>query len=123
MDFRRCLLVLIALFGHAWAATAQYGKGPLSLADDLCACIGSIDPGANDNDFKLAVRHCLNTTIMGHPHEVIGLLSRYPAMDRNVYLLGLLLGETLDRTCPQYPLLKGRLRTLQLSGAASNPST
>lgn len=117
-------LVFIALFGSvALAARAQYAAPPSDLATDLCTCMGSIDAGASDHEFDLAVRNCLNTVFDRHSHEVLWLLQRYPDQGRKMYLLGQLLGGELDRTCGQYPLVKDRLRLLLVPGPAAPPST
>lgn len=93
------------------------------MAGDLCNCIGTIDPHSDDHTFDLAVRQCLNAAMKDHMEEVIGLMRRFPAQDRRYYLLGLLLGSSLDRTCPQYPLVKDRLLPMLNASSELPPNT
>lgn len=105
-------ILCFALLAFALRASAQQTSPPSALADDLCACIGTIDPRSDDPTFDLAVRHCLNASMMQHSREVIEIMRRFPARDRGYYVLGLVLGSSLDKSCPQYPLVKERLRSL-----------
>ncbi|MBK6892767.1 MAG: hypothetical protein IPH00_06435 [Flavobacteriales bacterium] len=54
---------------------------------------------------------------------MLEILHRFPDQDQRIYLLGLLLGGALDRSCPQYPLIKERLRELGLKEARTGAST
>ena len=112
MHTRSFLLLLLALTASVGKVSAQYVDPPSRMADDLCACMGTIDPTSDVRTFDLAVRHCLNSTIVQHSGEVIELMRRFPAQDRKFYLLGYLIGGSLDRSCPQYPLVKDRLRLM-----------
>lgn len=123
MSVQRPILILATLLLLAGAVRAQHAQPPSAMADDLCECLGTINGSENDRNFDLAVRHCLNTMVVKHSHEVIGLLQRYPMQDRRFYLLGLLLGSALDRTCPQYPLIKDRLQLLQEEHPPTPPTT
>ncbi len=114
-------LVTAVLLAHA--AQAQHATPPARLADDLCQCLGKLDPEAADAYFDPAVRACLNAAVAEHPNEVFELLRRYPALDRKFYLLGLVLGSALDRSCPEYPQLKERLHQLRLPAQRTLPAT
>ncbi|MBS1570108.1 MAG: hypothetical protein JST45_11830 [Bacteroidetes bacterium] len=104
------LAIILSLY---WGAGihAQQATPPGQLADALCNCLGSIDPAADNRSFDLAVRQCLNTTMREHSGEVIELMRRFPVQDRRYYILGLVLGSSLDKACPQYPLIRDRLRS------------
>ena len=85
--------------------------------------MGSIDLASDDRTFDIAVKHCLNEAVVKHPEEVLSLLHRYPDERQKAYLLGLLIGGTLDRSCSQYPAVKERLRSLSTPVPRSRPST
>ena len=105
-------------------ASGQQATPPSTLADDLCSCVGTIDPTSSDHLFDLAVRHCLNKSMTQHSGEVIEIMRRFPGQDGKFFLLGLLLGGALDRSCPQYPAVKDRLRTLlQPVSGTTTPNT
>lgn len=123
MHYRTIPLLLSALLYLTASVSAQHVVPPSSLANDLCSCLGAIDPSTNDHNFDLAVRQCLNTTMAKHSSELIELLRRYPAQDRKLYLLGLVLGSALDRSCPQYPLVKDRLRLMLVLDTPTAPRT
>lgn len=93
------------------------------MADELCDCLEQISMQGSDRDMDLAVRLCLNNALAGHSGEVVELLRRYPAQDRQFYLLGQLLGGTLDRTCPRYAVIKERLFPKLTSDVRNVPST
>lgn len=116
------LLLAFVLTGMVLSASGQQVLPPSHLAKDLCSCMGDIDPTSDDRSFDLAVRHCLNTAVMQHSGEVLEILHRFPDQDQRIYLLGLLLGGALDRSCPQYPLIKERLRELGLKDAGPAPA-
>lgn len=117
-------LVLVLTFtGVVLCVSGQRAVPPSHLANDLCSCMGDIDPSSDDRSFDLAVRHCLNTAVMQHSGEVLEILHRFPDQDQRIYLLGLLLGGALDRSCPQYPLIKERLHELGLKDARTGAST
>jgi hypothetical protein len=120
------LLNTLAALALVCACSAAYGQrvdSPSHLTDDLCGCMGSIDLSSDDRTFDLAVKHCLNKAVVEHPGEVLSLLHRYPDERQKAYLLGLLIGGTLDRTCSQYPAVKERLRSLSAPLPPSRPST
>ena len=119
----RLLLASIALIGLCTGSQAQQAIPPTHLAEDICSCMGAINPESDDRTFDLAVRHCLNTAMRAHSGEVIELMRRFPAQDRRYYLLGLLLGSSLDKSCPQYPWVKDRLRPLLNTTADPGPNT
>lgn len=120
----RLHLVLAFVFtGMALCASGQRAVPPSHLANDLCSCMGEIKPSSDDRSFDLAVRHCLNNAVMQHSGEVLDILHRFPDQNQRVYLLGLLLGGALDRSCPQYPLIKERLRELGSKDTRTGPST
>ncbi len=119
----RLIPILIMLVGLSTISSAQQAIPPPRLAEDICSCMGSINPASDDRTFDLAVRHCLNTAMRAHSGEVIELMRRFPAQDRRFYLLGLLLGSSLDKSCPQYPWVKDRLRTMPNSAADVGPNT
>lgn len=119
----RLLIVLCTFWLLATETLAQHAEPPSALAGELCDCIGTIDVSGDERTFDLAVRHCLNTVVMKHSHEVIELWQQHPAQDRKFYMLGLLLGNALDRTCPQYPLIKERLQHLSMAPSSTPPST
>lgn len=123
MLLRPALLLAIAMSVIGTAASGQQATPPSKLADDLCSCMGTIDPSSDDRTFNLAVRHCLNTSMVQHSEEVVEILRRFPAQDRKIYLLGLLLGGSLERSCPQYPLVKDRLRSLVPPPPEPGPNT
>ena len=112
MSFRYLPLILLALLIFNARASGQRATPPSTLADDLCSCVGTIDPASSDQLFDLSIRHCLNRSMTRHSGEVIEIMRRFPGKDGKFFLLGLLLGGALDRTCPQYPAVKERLRTL-----------
>lgn len=87
-----------------------------SMADDLCRCLGAIERSTADPDLEQAVRRCLNNTITKHPEELVELIHQYPRQGRPFFRLGLILGGTLERSCPEYPLLKDRLQLLPARG-------
>lgn len=116
-------LLFIALFGSLSIASAQHVAPPSNLAEELCTCMGGINPDSNDRNFDLAVRQCLNAAVSQHSGEVIELLRRYPGQDRKFFMLGLVLGSALDRSCPQYPLVKDRLRLMLNSVNRNIPSS
>ncbi|MCC6841149.1 MAG: hypothetical protein IT230_13410 [Flavobacteriales bacterium] len=118
----RLFLTTVLLLGFSAASRAQQAVPPAHLADALCSCMGSIDPQSDDRSFDLAVRHCLSTAMMTHSGEVIELMRRYPSQDRQLYLLGLLLGGALDRSCPDYPLIRERLLPRFSSEKRASPS-
>lgn len=93
------------------------------MATELCDCLGSIDANTTDRDMDLALRLCLSTTLSRHSGEVVRLMHRYPAQDRQYYLLGLVLGGALDRTCPRYALIKERLHPKHTTAVRPIPST
>ncbi|MEO5584101.1 MAG: hypothetical protein ABIQ75_01480 [Flavobacteriales bacterium] len=117
------LVLVIAFTGVVLSVPGQRVVPPSHLAKDLCSCMGEIDPSSDDRSFDLAVRHCLNAAVMQHSGEVLEILHRFPDQDQRVYLLGLLLGGALDRSCPQYPLIKERLRELGLQETRTGAST
>ena len=117
------LVLVIAFTGVVLSVSGQRVVPPSHLAKDLCSCMGEIDPSSDDRSFDLAVRRCLNAAVMQHSGEVLEILHRFPDQDQRVYLLGLLLGGTLDRSCPQYPLIKERLRELGLQETRTGAST
>lgn len=102
-------LITLALLATAHQVSAQRLSPPAPMTDELCSCLGTISGHSTDRELDLAVRLCLNTALSKHAGEVIELLRRYPGQDRPYYLLGLLLGGALERTCPQYPLIKERM--------------
>ncbi|MBS1941018.1 MAG: hypothetical protein JST38_09095 [Bacteroidetes bacterium] len=105
-------LAIILLLGLGTGIRAQQATPPGHLADAICTCMGTIDPAADNRSFDLAVRHCLNTAMREHSGEVIELMGRFPVQDRRYYILGIVLGSSLDKACPQYPLVRDRLRSL-----------
>lgn len=117
------LALTIVLAGAMLSVSGQQAIPTSHLANDLCACMGDIDPHSDNRSFDLAVRHCLNTAVMQHSGEVLEILHRFPDQNQRIYLLGLLLGGALDRSCPQYPLIKERLRELGLKDARSGANT
>lgn len=119
----RYLILFLAVFGSFTILSAQHVVPPSDLAEELCSCMGEINPEGTDRNFDLAVRHCLNTAVTQHSGEVIELLRRYPEQDRKFFMLGLVLGSALDRSCPQYPLIKDRLRLMLNSENRKIPST
>lgn len=123
MHSRTILLLFLALLCLPSSVSAQHAVPPSSLASDLCSCMGAIDPASTDHNFDLAVRLCLNTAMAKHSGELIEQLHRYPGQDRKIYLLGLVLGSALDRSCPQYPLVKDRLRLMLAPDTPSPPRT
>lgn len=123
MSLLRSVLTLIILLALAPAGHAQHAQPPSTMPMELCECIGSIDLSGSDRDLDLAVRHCLNMVMAKHSREVVGLLQRYPGRDRAFFLLGQLLGSSLDRTCPQYLVIKDRLHLLVTDQPATLPST
>lgn len=123
MPHRPFRFLAIALLACCTRLCAQQVKPASGLADDLCSCIGQIDPRSDGTAFNLAVRHCLNSSMAAHAGEVVELMRRFPAQDQRFYLLGLVLGSSLDRNCPQYPLVKERLRDLLAAPAETGPNT
>lgn len=121
-DVRRIFLAVAICCLMGTAAQAQHAQPPSTLASELCSCMGTISMDDDDRSFDLAVRNCLNTVIPRHSREVVELLQQHPGQERRLYLLGLVLGHTLDRTCPQYPLVKERLRFLQEGAADTSTS-
>jgi|GEM_PF-1952657 len=117
------ILFLLAWFSALGQVSAQHAVPPSYLAEELCACLGQVDPASNDRSFDLAVRLCLNTAVTKRSAEVTDLLRRYPVQDRRFFLLGLVLGSALDRSCPQYPLVKDRLRFMLQAENQDDPST
>ncbi len=117
------LVLAFVLTGVVLSASGQRAVPPSHLANDLCSCMGEINPSSDDRSFDLAVRHCLNTAVMQHSGDVLEILHRFPDQDQRIYFLGLLLGGALDRRCPQYPLIKERLRELGLKHARTGAST
>lgn len=117
------LVLVFAFTGVVLSVSGQRVLPPSHLANDLCSCMGDINPASDDRSFDLAVRHCLNTALMQHSGEVIEILHRFPDQDQRIYLLGLLLGGALDRSCPQYPLIKERLLELGSKDPRPRPST
>ena len=85
--------------------------------------MGDIDLKSDDRTFDLAVKHCLNEAVMKHPEEALALLHRFPDERQKAYLLGLLIGGTLERTCSQFPAVKERLRSLNGPVPTQKPST
>lgn len=94
------------------SVSGQRARPAVDLAQELCSCMGDIDPLIAPRSFDLAVRQCVNTAVLQHSGEVLEILHRFPEQDQRIYLLGLLLGGALDRSCPRYPLIKKRLRDL-----------
>ncbi len=119
----RYFILFLAVYGSFSILSAQHVVPPSTLADELCSCMGAINPAGSDHNFDLAVRHCLNTAVNQHSGEVIELLRLYPEQDRKFFLLGLVLGSALDRSCPQYPLIKDRLRLMLNSESRKISST
>ncbi len=119
----RYLLLFLTTFGTCSILSAQHVVPPSTLAEELCSCMGEINADSNDRNFDLALRHCLNTAVIQHSGEVIELLRRYPEQDRKFFMLGLVLGGALDRSCPQYPLVKDRLRLMLDPANRKLPST
>jgi hypothetical protein len=120
---RISILPLVFTLCLGGQAAAQQVAPPSGLANDLCSCIGTIDPHSDDRTFNLAVRHCLNTAMMQNSKEVVELMRKFPAEDRKFYVLGLVLGSSLDRSCAQYPLVKERMRTLLQRPPEASPNT
>ncbi|MEO8733110.1 MAG: hypothetical protein ABI373_02140 [Flavobacteriales bacterium] len=117
-------LFLALSFVVASSAAFAQRTGPSGqLADDLCGCMGNIDLKSDDRTFDLAVKHCLNEAVVKHPEEALALLYRYPDERQKAYLLGLLIGGTLERSCSQYPAVKERLRSLNTPVTQQKPST
>lgn len=116
-------ILVLAGFCTLAPLSAQHAVPPSFLAEDLCACLGRVDPESNNRTFELAVRHCLNAAVTGRSEEMTELLGRHPAQDRRFFLLGLVLGSALDRSCPEYPLVKDRLRLMLHAEARPVPST
>jgi hypothetical protein len=85
--------------------------------------MGKIDLKSDDRTFGLAVKHCLNEAVVKHPEEALALLHRFPDERQKAYLLGLLIGGTLERSCSQYPAVKERLRSLNAPAPPEKPST
>ena len=85
--------------------------------------MGNIDLKSDDSTFDLAVKHCFNEAVVKHPEEALALLHRFPDEQRKAYLLGLLLGGTLERTCSQFPAVKERLRSLNEPDPPEKPRT
>ncbi len=123
MTLQKLIMGIAASLLLTQAVCAQHAAPPSRLADDLCQCLGKLDPEAADAEFDPAVRACLNASVTDHPGEVIDLLRRYPTLDRKFYLLGLVLGSALDRSCPEYLQLKERLHQLRLPAQRSMPAT
>ena len=120
---RHIIFLFALLLAMPRVLHAQHAEPPSTMANDLCSCLGTISPKPDDRQFDRDVRLCLNTVVASHSREVVELLRQYPAEDRKMYLLGLLLGHALDRTCPQYPLVKERLRHLLQPAPKAIPST
>lgn len=117
-------LIILALLMVATGSPAKGQRTSTStLASELCACIGAIDPGTDGRMLELETRACLNRAIKHHPQEVVALLGRYPAPDRTLFALGLVVGSVLDRECPDHPLIKARLRLLLPQQDTSPPNT
>lgn len=117
------LLLTLSLTVASSAALAQRTGTTGQLADDLCGCMGNIDLKSDDRTFDLAVKHCLNEAVVKHPEEALSLLHRFPDEQQKAYLLGLLIGGTLERSCSQYPAVKERLRSLNAPVPPEKPST
>lgn len=115
--------LLIALLAPFAPARAQQASPPARLAEDLCSCIGAIDPASADATLDLAVRHCLSTAMMAHSREVMQIMLRFPMQERKYFLLGMVLGSSLDRACPQYPMVRERLRGLLPAASEQVPNT
>lgn len=116
-------VVVLVFSGAVLSVSGQRAHPPSHLANALCSCMGDINPTSDDRTFDLAVRHCLNTALMRHSGEVVEILHRFPDPGQRVYLLGRLLGGALDRSCPQYPLIKERLLELGPKDAPTGTST
>lgn len=117
------LFLALSLALASATAFAQRTGPPGRLAEDLCGCMGNIDLKSDDRTFDLEVKHCLNEAVVDHPEEALSLLHRFPDERQKAYLLGLLIGGTLERSCSQYPAVKERLRSLDAPAPPEKPST
>lgn len=75
--------------------------------------MSAIPAQSEDALFTARVRQCLENAVVHHPSEVLDLLERYPEQRNKAYVLGLILGSTLEGRCAGFDLVKARLQQQQ----------
>ncbi|MFT3886221.1 MAG: hypothetical protein QM724_12575 [Flavobacteriales bacterium] len=118
----RLLLTAVLAVG-TYAAQAQGSQPPPRVLGDLCGCVGNIDPAAPDRQVNTAVRICLEDAVVRHPGEVLALLEHAPAQGSRAYQLGLVLGDVLQRDCPDFRMIQARLQQMPIVVPAGKHGT
>lgn len=108
------LLPLVLGLGLAVSAAGQVARTSArpGLQEELCTCMSAIPPDSDDRYFESQVRTCLENGVLHHPGEVLDLLDRYPDRGNRAYLLGLVLGGTLEGRCAGFNVVKARLQQM-----------